>query len=102
MRARCPEFSTLRPMVNVIRSSTCSLSRRCTCASIHYLQQLIKTWGIPTATSTDRLVKVSMCVGDSAIAGPIELVRPKVMYAFADPTLEARRPSKLLIRNGAG
>ncbi len=35
------------------------------------------------------------------VTGPIDLVRPNVMYLFADPTLEARPAGqKLLIRMG--
>lgn len=36
------------------------------------------------------------------IKGPVKLVRPKVMYQFADPSLEARSAGqKILIRMGS-
>ncbi|HUX72524.1 MAG TPA: DUF3014 domain-containing protein [Steroidobacteraceae bacterium] len=58
--------------------------------------------GYPNSYFNDRLIKVI----DSMLAtpqptGPIELVRPNVLYQYADPALEARPAGqKLLIRMG--
>lgn len=65
-------------------------------------QQSYQDLGYPNGYFNDRLVQVI----DSLLAtppptGPIELVRPNVMYTFADPALESRPAGqKLLIRMG--
>jgi Protein of unknown function (DUF3014) len=72
---------------------------------IHYyplFQQSYQNLGYPTGYFNDRLVEVI----DNLLAtpepkGPIELVRPNVMYVYADSALEARPAGqKLLIRMG--
>jgi hypothetical protein len=72
---------------------------------IHYyplFQQSYQNLGYPNGYFNDRLVEVI----DSLLATPdpkepVELVRPNVMYIYADPALE-KRPAgqKLLIRMG--
>ena len=65
-------------------------------------QSAYQDLGYPNGYFNDRLVQVI----DSLLAtpqpsGPVELVRPNVMYLFADPVLEARPAGqKLLIRMG--
>jgi hypothetical protein len=65
-------------------------------------QQAYQDLGYPNGYFNDRLVQVI----DSLLAapepvGPIALVRPNVMYTFADPALESRPAGqKLLIRMG--
>lgn len=65
-------------------------------------QSAYQDLGYPNGYFNDRLVQVI----DSLLAtpqpsGPIELVRPNVMFMFADPALEARPAGqKLLIRMG--
>lgn len=65
--------------------------------------QAYQDLGYPNGYFNDRLVQVI----DNLLAtpqpqGPIALVRPNVMYTFADPALEARSAGqKLLIRMGA-
>src|SRR3984957_13286525 len=65
-------------------------------------QQAYQNLGYPNGYFNDRLVQVI----DSLLAtpqpeGPIALVRPNVMYTFADPALESRSAGpKLLIRMG--
>jgi Protein of unknown function (DUF3014) len=58
--------------------------------------------GYPNGYFNDRLVQViDSLLATPQPAGPIELVRPNVMYTYADPTLEARPAGqKLLIRMG--
>jgi hypothetical protein len=72
---------------------------------IHYyplFQESYQNLGYPNGYFNDRLVEVI----DNLLAtpepkGPIELVRPNVMYTYADPALEARPAGqKLLIRMG--
>jgi hypothetical protein len=72
---------------------------------LHYyplFQQAYETLGYPNGYFNDRLVQViDMLLATPQIAGPIDLVRPNVMYVFADPTLEARPAGqKILIRMG--
>jgi len=58
--------------------------------------------GYPTGYFNDRLVQViDVLLATPQALGPIELVRPNVMYTYADPALEARPAGqKLLIRMG--
>ena len=72
---------------------------------IHFyplFQQSYQNLGYPTGYFNDRLVEViDAMLATPEPAGPIELVRPNVMYTFADPALEARPAGqKLLIRMG--
>jgi hypothetical protein len=65
-------------------------------------QQAYRELGQPDAYFNDRLVAVldHLLAAEDA-AGPVELVRPKVFWEFADPALEARSAGeKLLIRIG--
>ena len=65
-------------------------------------QHAYQDLGYPNGYFNDRLVQVI----DSLLAtpqsmGPVDLVRPNVMYTFADPSLESRPAGqKLLIRMG--
>ena len=72
---------------------------------VHYyplFQESYQNLGYPNGYFNDRLVEVI----DNLLATPepkqpIELVRPNVMYTFADPALESRSAGqKLLIRMG--
>jgi hypothetical protein len=65
-------------------------------------QKAYQDLGYPTGYFNDRLVQViDVLLATPQLTGPIELVRPNVMYAFADPALEARPAGqKLLIRMG--
>jgi hypothetical protein len=65
-------------------------------------QQSYQNLGYPNGYFNDRLVQViDSLVAAPQPAGPIDLVRPNVMYMFADPALEARPAGqKLLIRMG--
>jgi hypothetical protein len=58
--------------------------------------------GYPNGYFNDRLVEViDNLLATPESKGPIELVRPNVMYVYADPALEARSAGqKLLIRMG--
>ncbi len=65
-------------------------------------QKAYQDLGYPTGYFNDRLVQViDLLLATPQIKGPIELVRPNVMYVYADPALEARPAGqKLLIRMG--
>ena len=66
-------------------------------------QQAYQDLGYPNGYFNDRLVQVI----DNLLAapeprGPVDLIRPNVMYLFADPALESRPAGqKLLIRMGS-
>jgi hypothetical protein len=66
------------------------------------LQKGYEDLGYPGAYFNDRVVKIiDHLLATPEIEGPIELVRPKVLYLFADPALEQRSwGQKALIRMG--
>lgn len=65
-------------------------------------QKAYQDLGYPNGYFNDRVVQViDVLLATPLIEGPIDLVRPNVMYRFADPTLESRPAGqKLLIRMG--
>jgi len=65
-------------------------------------QQAYQELGYPDAYFNDRLVAViDHLLAAEAVTGPLRLVRPNVLYRFADPALEARSPGqKILLRMG--
>jgi hypothetical protein len=95
-------FQRYAPMVNVIRKV--DVQRLATVYLRFYplFQKAYQDLGYPNGYFNDRLVKViDVLLATPQITGPIELVRPNVMYVFADPTLEARPAGqKALIRMG--
>jgi hypothetical protein len=95
-------FERYKPMVAVIGKLD---ARQLAAVYIHFyplFQQAYQSLGYPNGYFNDRLVEVI----DNLLAAPepkepIGLVRPNVMYTFADPTLESRSAGqKLLIRMG--
>jgi hypothetical protein len=95
-------FERYKPMVAVLSQLD---AKQLGALYIHYyplFQQSYQNLGYPNGYFNDRLVEVI----DNLLAtpepkGPIELVRPNVMYIYADPALEARPAGqKLLIRMG--
>src|SRR6202041_1077201 len=95
-------FDPYKPMVAAISQLD---AQQLSALYIHYyplFQQSYQNLGYPNGYFNDRLVEVI----DNLLAtpdpkGPVELVRPNVMYIYADPALE-KRPAgqKLLIRMG--
>jgi hypothetical protein len=65
-------------------------------------QQSYQNLGYPNGYFNDRLVQVIDDLLETPdLKGPIELVRPNVMYIYADPALESRSAGqKLLMRMG--
>jgi hypothetical protein len=95
-------FERYKPMVAAVNQLD---AKQLSALYIHYyplFQQSYQNLGYPNGYFNDRLVEVI----DNLLAtpepkGPIELVRPNVMYTYADPALEARPAGqKLLIRMG--
>jgi hypothetical protein len=95
-------FDRYKPMVAAISQLD---AKQLGALYIHYyplFQQSYQNLGYPNGYFNDRLVEVI----DNLLAtpepkGPIELVRPNVMYVYADSALEARPAGqKLLIRMG--
>ena len=80
-------------------------TRRIVSAYVHYyplFQQAYREVGYPNRYFNDRLVEViDHLLATPDVQGPIELVRPKVFYQFADPDLEALSAGqKILVRIG--
>jgi hypothetical protein len=95
-------FDRYQPMVTVV--SRLDMQRLAGVYVQYYplFQQAYQNLGYPTGYFNDRLVQViDLMLATPQPAGPIELVRPNVMYTFADPALEALPAGqKLLIRMG--
>jgi len=95
-------YARYQPMVAVVGKTD---MHKLAAVYVHFyplFQQSYQDLGYPNGYFNDRLVQVI----DSLLAtpqpeGPIALVRPNVMYTFADPALESRSAGqKLLIRMG--
>jgi hypothetical protein len=72
---------------------------------VHYyplFQQAYEELGYPKRYFNDRLIEViDDLLAAPDVQGPIKLIRPKVMYQFANPELEARSAGqKIMIRMG--
>ncbi len=65
-------------------------------------QQSWQELGYPDAYFNDRLVAViDHLLAAEPVSGPVRLVRPNVLYRYADPALEALSPGhKILLRMG--
>jgi hypothetical protein len=95
-------FQRYESMVEAIRKA--DMQRFATVYLRFYplFQKAYQDLGYPNGYFNDRLVQViDVLLATPQVTGPIELVRPNVMYVFADPALEARPAGqKLLIRMG--
>lgn len=95
-------FARYLPMVALIQNLDMA---RLTALYVRFyplLQRSYQDLGYPNAYFNDRLVEViDILLATPAPSGPVELVRPGVMYEFADPSIEGRPAGqKLLIRMG--
>jgi Protein of unknown function (DUF3014) len=95
-------FERYKPLVAVISKLD---MQQLGAVYIHFyplFQQSYQNLGYPNGYFNDRLVEViDVMLATPDPKGPIKLVRPNVMYTFADPALEARPAGqKLLIRMG--
>jgi hypothetical protein len=95
-------FDRYKPMVAVIQNMD---MQKLAAVYTHFyplFQQSYQDLGYPNGYFNDRLVQViDVMLATPTASGPVELVRPNVMYTFADPALESRPAGqKLLIRMG--
>jgi hypothetical protein len=95
-------YARYQPMVEVISKTD---MQQLAAVYVHYyplFQQAYQNLGYPNGYFNDRLVQViDDLLAAPQPAGPIVLVRPNVMFTFADPALESRSAGqKLLIRMG--
>jgi hypothetical protein len=95
-------FQRYEPMVDVIKKVDMQRLDAVYVRFYPLFQKAYQDLGYPTGYFNDRLVQViDLLLATPQVTGPIELVRPNVMYVFADPALEARPAGqKLLIRMG--
>jgi hypothetical protein len=96
-------FRRYEPMMDLIRKADMQRFGAVYLRFYPLFQQAYQDLGYPTGYFNDRLVTViDMLLAAPQITGPVELVRPNVMYVFADPKLEALPAGqKVLIRIGA-
>ncbi len=95
-------FARYKPMVEVISKLD---MQQVAAVYVHFyplFQEAYQGLGYPNGYFNDRLVQViDTLLATPQPAAPIALVRPNVMYTFADPALESRPAGqKLLIRMG--
>ena len=95
-------FDRYKPMVAVISQLD---AKQLGALYIRYyplFQQSYQNLGYPNGYFNDRLVEViDNLLAAPDLKGPVDLVRPNVMYIYADPALESRSAGqKLLMRMG--
>jgi Protein of unknown function (DUF3014) len=95
-------FARYQPLVAAVGKLD---MRQVAAVYVHFyplFQQAYQDLGYPNGYFNDRLVQViDSLLAAPQPAAPIDLIRPNVMYVFADPALEARPAGqKLLIRMG--
>jgi Protein of unknown function (DUF3014) len=95
-------FARYQPMVAVISKLDMQRVAGVYVRFYPLFQRAYQDLGYPNGYFNDRLVQViDNLLATPQPAGPIALVRPNVMYLFADPALESRPAGqKLLIRMG--
>jgi hypothetical protein len=95
-------FDRYKPMVALLSNLDMSKVAKVYFHFYPLFQESYQNLGYPNGYFNDRLVQViDVLLATPQPNGPIELVQPNVMYAFADPALEARPAGqKLLIRMG--
>jgi hypothetical protein len=95
-------FARYQPMVAVVGKLDMQQLAAVYVRFYPLFQQAYQDLGYPNGYFNDRLVQViDMLLATPQPTGPIALVRPNVMYTFADPALESRPAGqKLLLRMG--
>lgn len=96
-------FQRYRPMVDALSKLDMQRFGGVYLRFYPLFQKAYQGLGYPNGYFNDRLVQViDVLLATPQISGPIELVRPNVMYVFADPALESRPAGqKVLIRMGS-
>lgn len=95
-------FQRYAPLVDLVRKAEV---QRLVVVYLRFyplFQKAYQDLGYPTGYFNDRLVQViDLLLATPQVPAPIDLVRPNVMYVFADPQLEALPAGqKVLIRMG--
>ena len=95
-------FQRYAPMIEVLRKVDMQRLAAVYLRFYPLFQKAYQDLGYPNDYYNDRLVKViDVLLATPQIARPIDLVRPNVMYVFADQSLESRPAGqKVLIRMG--
>ena len=95
-------FQRYQPLVSLLQEADMQRLAAVYLRFYPLFQKAYQDLGYPNGYFIDRLVQViDVLLATPQVTGPIDLVRPNVMYLFADPTLEARPAGqKLLIRMG--
>jgi hypothetical protein len=95
-------YARYQPLVAVIRNLDVGELMKVYVRFYPLVQRAYQDLGYPHGYFNDRLVEaIDVLLAAPQLSGPIELVRPNVMYEFADPALEARPAGqKLMIRMG--
>jgi hypothetical protein len=95
-------FQRYAPMIDVLRKVDVQRLAAVYVRFYPLFQKGYQDLGYPNDYFNDRLVKViDVLLATPQITGPIDLVRPNVMYVYADQSLESRPAGqKLLIRMG--
>jgi hypothetical protein len=95
-------FARYRPFVDALRDLDIQRLVDVYVRFYPLFQGAYQDLGYPNGYFNDRLIEViDVLLKTPDVPGPVELVRPNVLYEFADPTLEARPAGqKLLIRMG--
>jgi hypothetical protein len=95
-------FQRYAPIIEVLRKADMQRLAAVYLRFYPLFQKAYQDLGYPNDYFNDRLVKViDGLLATPQITGPIDLVRPNVMYVFADQSLESRPAGqKLLIRMG--
>ncbi len=95
-------YARYQPYVAVIRNLDVVELMKIYVRFYPLLQLAYQDLGYPKGYFNDRLVEaIDVLLAAPQVSGPIDLVRPNVMYEFADPALEARPAGqKLMIRMG--
>jgi len=95
-------FARYRPLIEVLRGLD---MQRLVDVYVHFyplIQSAYQDLGYPNGYFNDRLIDViDVLLKTPEVQGSVELVRPNVLYEYADPALEGRPAGqKLLIRIG--
>jgi hypothetical protein len=95
-------FQRYAPIVDVLRKTDMQRLGSVYLRFYPLFQKAYQDLGYPNGYFNDRLVKViDELLATPQVAGSVDLVRPNVMYVFADQSLESRSAGqKLLIRMG--